>query len=62
MNSIINMKQYILLCFVCVLGMTIAANGTNTTSSINNDLLDDESFYTIDVVLVADGISIPTLG
>ncbi len=56
------MKQYILLCFVCVLGMTIAANGTNTTSSINNDLLDDESFYTIDVVLVADGISIPTLG
>lgn len=53
------MKQYILFCLVCILGITIAGNVTNKTDnnlSVNGD---DEDFYTVDVLLSADGVSIP---
>jgi hypothetical protein len=56
------MKQYILVCFVCVLGIITAGNITNTT---NNDLPvngDGEGFYTVDVLLVADVASTPKIG
>jgi hypothetical protein len=51
------MKQYIFVCLGCILGITMAVNGTNKTVPVNNDLLvdgDDEGFYTVDVLLVAD--------
>jgi len=54
-DSIIKMKQYILCYLACILGITMAAN---KTLPVNNDLLDngdDESFYTVDVLLLADG-------
>ena len=54
------MKQYILLCLGCVLGITMAVNGTNKTSTVNNNLVTDgdgEGFYTIDVLLAADRAS-----
>jgi len=53
------MKQYILFYFVCVLGIAIAGNVINKTLPANNDLPvngDDESFYTVDVILAADGV------
>jgi hypothetical protein len=49
------MKQYILCYLACILDITMAAN---KTLPVNNDLLDngdDESFYTVDVLLLADG-------
>jgi hypothetical protein len=52
------MKAYILFCFVCVLG----ENVTNNTLPMNNDLVVDESFYTVDVLLAADGVLTQKLG
>jgi len=59
------MKQYILFCLVCVLGIVTAGNVTNKTLVGNTDLSgngDDESFYTVDVLLVADGVLNSNIG
>lgn len=58
------MKQDILFYFVCILGITIAGNATNKTLSTDNDISisnDDEDFYTVDVLLTADGVSTPRI-
>jgi hypothetical protein len=59
------MKQSVLFCLACIMGITIAGNVTNQTLSMDNDLFvndDNESFYTVDVLLVPDGVSIPKFG
>jgi hypothetical protein len=59
------MKQYIFLCLGCVLGIAMAGNSTNKTLTVNNDLLtdgDDEGFYTVDVLLIADRASTEKTG
>jgi hypothetical protein len=56
------MKQYILFCLVCIV---TGGNITNKTLPGNNDLSvngDDESYYTVDVLLVADGVSTSNIG
>jgi hypothetical protein len=58
------MKQYILFSFICIMVISTAINVTNKTLLMNNDLFvdnDDESFYTIDVLLVADGVFTPKI-
>ena len=55
------MKQYILFCFIAI---SAAVNVTNKTLSSNNDLVvddDDESFYTVDVLLEAGGVFVPKI-
>jgi hypothetical protein len=54
------MKQFIFFCFIAV---SAAVNVTNNTLSSNNDLvIDDESFYTVDVLLEAGGVLTPQIG